>query len=332
MTDTIQVENLTHHYGPHKAVDNVTFSARHGEVLGLLGPNGAGKTTTIRLLNGLFSPTSGSIRVLGMDPVTHGKQVRMQTGVLTETPALYERLTARENLHFFGSLSSMTTAEVNARTDEMLAFFDLTGRANSRVDTFSKGMKQRLALARAVLTRPQLLFLDEPTAGLDPEAAQQVHELIDGMGRRQGQTVLLCTHNLFEAERLCDRLAILNHGRLLAIGTLDELRSRIFPGWWLQIELQNELDAAQLRAACENLPGVEQAVPARPAGACSSIRLRLTDAASTPDVIQALSSAGMRLMAVLPQRATLEEIYFHLQAQDAAINNSAHNGVNGGAK
>ncbi|NMB88918.1 MAG: ABC transporter ATP-binding protein, partial [Chloroflexi bacterium] len=241
MENVIEVEALQHYYGRQQAIGGLSFQVHRGEVLGLLGPNGAGKTTTVRLVNGLFPPTSGHIRVLGLDPVQQGYAVRQRTGVLTETPALYERLTARQNLEFFGVMAGMPEADRQARIAELLAFFELTERADHRTGTFSKGMKQRLALARALLHRPQLLFLDEPTSGLDPEAAQQVHTLIDDVRRRNGQTVLICTHNLFEAQRLCDRLAIMNHGHLLALGTLAELRRRVTPGLWVQVELMQPL-------------------------------------------------------------------------------------------
>ena len=238
MDHVIEVNGLTHRFGDKTALDGLTFSVRHGEILGLLGPNGAGKTTTIRLLNGLFNPTAGDLRVLAFDPRVDGHRIRQQTGVLTETPALYERLTACQNLEFFGTLMGMPETDWRRRSKELLAFFDLEGRADDRVGTYSKGMKQRMALARALLNQPELLFLDEPTAGLDPESSQQVHELIENIRGQNGRTVLLCTHNLFEAERLCDRLAIINRGRLLAVGTLAELRQRILPGHRLQVAFQ----------------------------------------------------------------------------------------------
>jgi ABC-2 type transport system ATP-binding protein len=241
MNTVIEVEGLTHHYGQHVAVDDISFSVREGEILGLLGPNGAGKTTTVRLLNGLFPPTSGRMRVLGMDPASQGDQIRRKSGVLTETPALYERLTAHQNLNFFGTLNGMKSAELKARSDELLTFFDLKSRADDRAGTYSKGMKQRLALARALLHHPTLLFLDEPTSGLDPEASQQVHELISTIRNRNGHSVLMATHNLFEAERLCDRLVVMSKGRLLAFGSLHELRSRLAPGLWINISLLSPL-------------------------------------------------------------------------------------------
>ncbi len=310
MESVIQVDHLVHRYGDNPALLDLSFSVRKGEVLGLLGPNGAGKTTTVRLLNGLFPPTSGQIRVLGLNPVTQGDQVRSQAGVLTETPALYERLTARQNLEFFGTLDGMEAGELKLRAVELLKFFNLEERANDRTGTYSKGMKQRLALARALLNHPPLLFLDEPTSGLDPEAAQQVHELVMGLRHRNGHTVLLATHNLFEAERLCDRLAIMNKGHLLAIGSLDELRRMISPGLWVQIDLFQPLSPAA-QAALNNAPSVLE---------CQSVqdhswRVQVQQEAAIPSLVTALVTAGAQITALQPQKVSLEEIYFKLQGQ-----------------
>ena len=168
MTPVIEADNLQRTFGGHPAVDGLSFQVEPGEVFGLLGPNGAGKTTTVRLLNGILPPSGGTARVFGLDPVAHGEQVRRQTGVLTETPSLYERLSAYDNLEFFGTLQEIPAAALRQRVDEMLEFFELSPRARDKVGTFSKGMKQRLALARALIHRPPLLFLDEPTSCLDP--------------------------------------------------------------------------------------------------------------------------------------------------------------------
>ena len=169
METAISVNHLVHSFGERRAVDDLTFEVGRGEVFGLLGPNGAGKTTTVRLLNGLYQPSGGVMRILGLDPAARGQEVRARTGVLTETPALYERLTAYQNLEFFGRLADMKPTDLKQRIAELLEFFELEKRANDKAGTYSKGMKQRLALARALLTRPEVVFLDEPTSGLDPE-------------------------------------------------------------------------------------------------------------------------------------------------------------------
>jgi ABC-2 type transport system ATP-binding protein len=309
MDTVIEVEGLTHHYGSQVAVNNISFSVRQGEILGLLGPNGAGKTTTVRLLNGLFSPSAGRMRVLGMDPTTQGDQIRRISGVLTETPALYERLTARQNLKFFGTLASMDDKDLAARSEELLAFFDLTSRADDRAGTYSKGMKQRLALARALLHRPNLLFLDEPTSGLDPEASQQVHELVSAIRNRNGHSVLMATHNLFEAERLCDRLAIMSKGRLLAIGSLDELRSQFAPGLWIGVDLMAPLPENSLQDMA--LPGLLAAERIDP----HSLKLQMQEEANIPAAVTFLVHRGAQIVSIQKHRASLEDIYFMLQNQ-----------------
>jgi ABC-2 type transport system ATP-binding protein len=309
MDTVIEVNGLTHRYGQHVAVDDVSFNMHRGEILGLLGPNGAGKTTTVRLLNGLFPPAAGDMRVLGLNPMTDGDQIRRQSGVLTETPALYERLTARQNLRFFGTLAGMEPSALSDRSEELLAFFDLTARADHRAGTYSKGMKQRLALARALLHHPTLLFLDEPTSGLDPEASQQVHALISQVRSQNGHSVLMATHNLFEAERLCDRLAVMSKGRLLAIGTLDELRSRLAPGLWVEIDLLAPLPKNALEAnAVPGILAVEEPNPQR-------IRLQVQNEVVIPQVVTSLVQKGAQIISIQQHKVSLEEIYFMLQGQ-----------------
>jgi ABC-2 type transport system ATP-binding protein len=304
----IQANNIIHSFGARTAVAGMTFDVRQGEVFALLGPNGAGKTTTVRLLNGLYTPDSGDIRVLGLDPARQGQAVRQRCGVLTETPALYERLTARQNLEFFGTLAGMQPADLKNRIAELLAFFELEQRANDRVGKYSKGMKQRLALARAILARPELVFLDEPTSGLDPESALQVRELIQSLRKQNGHTVFLCTHHLVEAERLCDRVAIMNSGRILAAGSLEELNRVYNPGLWVEITL-----AAPLSHPCAaaDLPGALILEQSEPGGRCLQIQVR--DEAAVPLLITTLVQSGAQILRVQPHTASLEDIYFKLQ-------------------
>lgn len=308
MKTVIEVINLVHDYGSRRAVNDLSFSVDEGEIVGLLGPNGAGKTTTVRLINGLFTPTSGSIRVLGMDPTLQGVEVRRQTGVLTETPALYERLSAWQNLEFFGTLAGMSKMDCRERSRELLNFFELSERANESVMKYSKGMKQRLALARALLAKPALVFLDEPTSGLDPEAARQVHDLIVDIRARNHQTVLLATHNLTEAARLCDRLAIIHEGRLLALGTLAELRRRVAPGLHTRVELLQPISTG-LDGAVTGIAGVEELKISSPV----EMIVRTSGKAVLPAVVQALVHNGAQITAVEPHEVPLEEIYFMLQ-------------------
>ena len=260
MNHMIEVNNLVKDFGSKRAINDLSFSVHPGEIFGLLGPNGAGKTTTIRMLNGLLPVTSGEVRIFGENPISSGEMVRRRVGVLTETPALYERLCARENLLFSGRLAGVPETELEQRISEIMKFFDLEDRMNDKVGGFSKGMKQRMALARAFLHRPELIFLDEPTSSLDPESALQVNELIDKISHEDGQTVFLCTHNLVEAQRLCDRMAVINHGELLALGTMEELAKSLFPGVWVEVEFL-QLLAEDMVEAVKGLPGIQQLRP-----------------------------------------------------------------------
>ncbi len=307
MANVIEVEGLVHRFGPRVALEGITFAIGRGEVFGLLGPNGAGKTTTVRLLNGLYKPEAGRMRVAGFDPQTQGQEVRNRCGVLTETPALYERLSAYQNLRFFAVLSGMPDHEISPRVMELLEYFDLEQRAGDRVGTFSKGMKQRLALARALLNRPEILFLDEPTSGLDPEASQQVHELIAEISRQEGRTVFLCTHNLYEAERLCDRVGVMERGRLKAVGTLEELRRAMRPDFEVEIEMLSTLPAEGL-AELARLSGVSGVISTE-----KGILAKMDRRETTAALVGKLVGAGAAIMRVEPRQASLEEIYFSLQ-------------------
>jgi len=308
--EVITARSLGFSYGSRKAVNDLTFTVHPGEVVGLLGPNGAGKTTTVRLLNGLLPPTTGTARVLGFDPAVQGENLRMQTGVLTETPALYERLTARQNLQFFGEMAEMPQVVLKTRIEEVLELFDLQERADDRVSTYSKGMKQRLALGRALLHNPGVLFLDEPTSGLDPEASLQVMELIDNLRRQNGHTVLLCTHNLIEAQRLCDRVLIMNRGRLLAAGRLEDLRKQLSSGLRLKIRILGAF-STELLDDFVKMSGVNAVKTVQD----NAIQLEIEAEEVIPEVVKHLVNHGIPILEVQPEQQSLEEIYFTLQRE-----------------
>ena len=304
-TNIIEVNEMTHCFGERKALNELSYNVRAGEIFALLGPNGAGKTTTIRLLNGLYHPTKGSVRVMGLDPAKNGPELRQQTGVLTETNALYERLNARQNLEFFGTLYGMTGEQLASRVDEMLKFFGLEERANDRVGTYSKGMKQRLALARAMLNRPRILFLDEPTSSLDPESAQQVHELIQSVKANDGQTVFLCTHHLDEAQRLADRVAILHAGRMLALGSLADLSRQYNPGLWVDVKLWKPYPG---KLDLEKVNGISKIETIE-----SGLHVQVADESVIPSLAAELVRQNAQILSLTPKQVSLEEIYFELQ-------------------
>jgi sodium transport system ATP-binding protein len=224
----ITVENLAKtFYGPKgavvNAVDGVSFECHPGEIFGLLGANGAGKTTLLRMLSTIISPTSGRASVDGYDVVKQPSEVRQHIGFLSTTTALYQRLTAKETIQYFGRLHGLTGRKLRERTDEVIELLGVGEYANRLCDKLSTGQKQRVGLARTILHDPPVLFFDEPTAGLDVLASQTVMEFIE-QRREIGKTVVFSTHIMSEAERLCDRIAVIHSGRLAAIGTLDELR------------------------------------------------------------------------------------------------------------
>lgn len=218
----IEIEGLTKSFGSHIAVKDVSFDVRPGEVVGLLGPNGAGKTTTLRMLSTTLRPTSGTARIAGYDVVREPDKVRASLGVLPTDPGLYGRLTAEENLRFFGRLAGLSGAELERRIDRLLKWLGMDEHRKRRTEGFSKGMRQKIALARSILHEPPVLILDEPTAGLDVSAARTIIDFIQE-SKAAGRTVLFSSHYLVEAERVCDRIAIIADGRIRATGTPEEI-------------------------------------------------------------------------------------------------------------
>ncbi len=297
----IRAENLTKRYDGTLALDGLTFEVHEGELLALLGPNGAGKTTTLRLLMGLISPTSGRVWIAGepMTPESHG--LRRRIGYLPETPGFWERLPAWKNLEIYARLYGVPAPR--SRVWDLLEQFGLADRARDPVATFSKGMRQRLALARALIHDPPILLLDEPTAGLDPEAALEVRERLRSL-KGQGRTILLCTHDLEEAERLGDRVAILRT-RLLALDTPDQLRAQRF-GVMVAIEIDG--DPEPYLAGVQEQPGVIQAAPRN-----GRLEIQVADLRRvTPELVRRLVEAGAPILSVTPVKASLEELYLQI--------------------
>lgn len=223
----VELTDVTRTFGELTAVEAMSWSLQRGQVLGLLGHNGAGKTTTLRLVNGVLSATSGAVRVFGLDPMTHGPQVRRHTGVLLSAPPVDRRLTGRENLRFTGRLYSLSADEVAERIDELALSFHLDDRLDEPVERYSDGMRQRLALARVLLPDPSLLLLDEPTVSLDPMAAHGVRQLVRDIADSRERTVVLATHDLIEATELCDQVVVLQRGQVVASSRPAELAGRV---------------------------------------------------------------------------------------------------------
>jgi len=311
----ITVDGLCRRFGEVVAVEQLTLEVYAGEVFGFLGHNGAGKTTTVRLLNGILAADAGQVRVLGFDPLAEGPALRSRTGILTETPSLDERLTGRENLEIYADLYGVPQDEVPGRIADLLASFELDHRADEKVGGYSKGMKQRLALARALIHKPELLFLDEPTAGLDPVASRRVHELIVRLSREEKRTVLLCTHNLVEAQELCARVAVLEHGRLVALGTPAELARKLGRSQHLQIEVAPEGVPAALEVLRSRL-GISDPTLAGLAQENGTLNVAGVGREAVPDLVAALVAAGVPIYRITPQEPSLEDVYFALHGEE----------------
>jgi len=297
----IETHGLSKSFKSIVAVEDLTLAVEAGQVLGFLGPNGAGKTTTIRMLAGMIAPTGGYATVAGIRTDREVERVHEHIGLLTETPGFYSRLSARHNLEFFAGFYPA----VDSRTavEKYLKKMGLWERRNDKVGTFSKGMKQRLAITRAMLHEPGVLFLDEPTAGLDPEAAGEVRELIRGLSK-EGRTIFLSTHNLNEAELLCDRIAVI-HTRLLALDTAEQLRRRFFRR---QIVVRLETPEPRVVEAVRKLPFVEDLQEDG-----NQLILELTDPESNrPALVKAIVEAGGGVISVSEKQYPLEDVYLRL--------------------
>jgi len=296
----IHTDGITRRFGEITAVDDLHLEVEKGEVFGFLGPNGAGKTTTIRMLTALIAPTSGEAMVAGFRVGNEDRLIRQNVGVLTETPGLYKRLSAMDNLVFFAKLYGV--ANPQARAEEYLRLFELWDRRDDLAGTLSKGMRQKLAIARAMLHEPQILFLDEPTAALDPEAAKVVRDLIETL-RTKERTIFLSTHNLDEADRLCDRVALFKT-KLIAVGKPQELKERLY-GRKTVVHIPN------LR------PGLEGSIDLPFIKKIERVDNALVFSLSNPEaenpiIVKRLVELGAEVQYVNELRVSLEDLYLDL--------------------
>jgi ABC-2 type transport system ATP-binding protein len=304
----IRISNLTRNFGPVRAVDGISFEVPSGTVFGFLGPNGAGKTTTIRLLLGLLERTYGQVEVLGFDPRTQGEQVRERCGALLEHNGLYERLSAYDNLDYYGRIWRIPGAERQARIKELLGGLDLWERRAESAGKWSRGMKQKLAVARALLHRPALVFLDEPTAGLDPIASAALREDLAHLASSEGVTIFLTTHNLSEAEKLCTQLGVIRQGKLVAIGSPDELRRTSGKP---RLEISGSGFNAQALQALKDLPQVA-AVNAEE----NRLVIDFKEPSPSAPLISLLVNAGAQIEEVHKGKADLEEAFLSLLEEE----------------
>jgi ABC-2 type transport system ATP-binding protein len=297
---SVVVQDLVKKFDWLSAVDEISFEVMEGEVFGLLGPNGAGKTTTIRMICTLIPPTSGKATVLGNDVSKDPIRVKESIGLLPETPSVYESLSAQQNLEFFCEMYRVPAGKRSNIIDELLSTFGLEDRRNSKVQTFSKGMRQKLALARTLVHDPPIIFLDEPTSGLDPESAKMVRDRIAYMSSEGGKTIFLCTHNLVEAESLCSRVAIIKSGKIIMIGSPRELDSEEEVSYLVRLE---KID----RNFVEYIGDLNYVMSTEKVDL--SLRVVLKSASSAPDLVEEIVGRKGRILDFRRETRTLEDIY-----------------------
>ena len=310
-TSAIVTQNLGRDFGSVRAVDNLTLEVPYGIVFGFLGPNGAGKTTTIRLLLGLLAPTTGSSRVLGYDTATQADEIRGRTGVLLEHHGLYERLSAEDNLEFYGRVYHLPAAQRQARIRELLEHIGLWNRRKDLVGNWSRGMKQKLAIARALLAKPALVFLDEPTAGLDPVASVALREDLASLVGKEGVTIFLNTHNLAEAEKLCQQVGVIRAGTLMAVGSVEELRtSNSRPKAMITGSGFSELALSELRKNSD-VTSAELSD--------HTLTIEFTRPVEVAPFVSLLVSRGARVEEVRKGQASLEDVFMTLMQEEQEI-------------
>ena len=308
MPPLLQIDHLAKAYGPVRAVQDISFSVRPGEIYGLLGPNGAGKTTTISMVSGLLSPDGGSIAIAGRPLAADPQAAKRLMGVVPQELALYEELSAAENLEFWGRLAGLDTKTARARTAEILAALTLSDRARDPVKTFSGGMKRRVYLGCALLHRPKLILLDEPTVGIDPQARLNILEFVRSL-RADGVGVLYTTHYLEEAESLCDRIGIVDHGRMHAEGTLRELQERL--GGQRLFVLEGQWTGAEP----DTWPGLRQHYRVLQ-HTDRQLVVAALDERDPADCLRELLALPVRAENVTLKRPSLNDVFLHLTGRD----------------
>ena len=304
----IQARGLARSFGQVRALDDLSIEVPAGSVFGFLGPNGAGKTTTIRLLLGLIEPTSGSALVLGFDTRTQSHEIRARAGALLEHAGLYERLSAEDNLRFQGRVARMPRQQLDDRIRELLTHVGLWDRRDEAVVKWSRGMKQKLAIARTLLHRPALVFLDEPTAGLDPVAAAGLRDDLARLASQQGATIFLTTHNMAEAEKLCNLVAVVRQGKLLAVGSPAELRSR---GGGQRAEIAGRGFSEAMLATLRQQASVSQASIDN-----GRLMLVLKDGSEVAPLVSLIVREGGEVQEVRSGQGSLEDVFLTLMEEE----------------
>ena len=308
----IEIKNLTKAFGNFVAVDSISFDVKKGEIFGLLGPNGAGKSTTLRVLSTLARPTKGTATIGGYDIVKNDNEVRKLIGIVSEKMIMYNRLTAKENLIFFGNLFNIPKSVLMKRIEDLLELVQLTKWKNAQVGTFSTGMRQRMNVIRALLNMPQVLFLDEPTLGLDPQSSVEIRDFIKKLNREDKTTILITTHMMVDADLLCDRIGIMDHAKIVALDTSTNLKKLISgkDTTIVKIEVGNlSPDIVEAIRACNCIDSVSQE---------NSTHLRIiahSDEAFDT-VIDAVREKGGKINSMENPQPTLEDVFLHITGHE----------------
>ncbi|MEQ8672924.1 MAG: ABC transporter ATP-binding protein [Aggregatilineales bacterium] len=314
----IECNDLTKDFGSFRAVDHINLHVEAGSVLALLGPNGAGKTTTVRMMTSILPPSSGAVRIAGYDVVEKPEKVRSKVGVLTEQHGLYERMKGLEYLDFFGQVYHLSKDERRKRALALMERFDLTFALDKRLGEYSKGMKQKLALVRAMLHEPPVLLLDEPTSAMDPLSAKQVRDAIVDLQRGE-RTFLITTHNLAEAQALADRIAIIRHGRIIANGTFVELAKQFVGEPLMELRVKGHLNG--LVQDVSNLVQVDSSGD-------DWVRYRADDPFETnPNLLRHVTGLGVDVITLAPVSQTLEDIYLEVVREDELLEGGTHDDI-----
>lgn len=304
----IEVTNLVKSFKTLQAVDNISFSVKKGEIFGLLGPNGAGKSTTLRILSTLARPTSGKAEIGGYDVVKNDNKVRKMLGIVSEKMIIYDRLTAKENLWFFGCLYGIPKEQLSKRIDELLELVNLTQFKDKQVGTFSTGMRQRMNVIRALLNEPQVLFLDEPTLGLDPQSSVEIRDFIKKLNKEKGTTIIITTHMMVDADILCDRIAIVDHGKIIALDTSVNLKKATVGANTLIIKLEISNLTGDMVAKVKNLPCVDAVTQEGE----TKLRVIVHGENAFDEILDIVRGLKGKISSMENVQPTLEDVFLHM--------------------
>ncbi len=308
----IELKNLTKKFNDFTAVDHISFDVKKSEVFGLLGPNGAGKTTIIRMLSTLTRPTEGTATIGGYDIVKQDNKVRQLIGLVSEKMIMYDRLTAKENLRFFGKLYNIPKNTLNERIGELLELVQLTKWKDSKVGTFSTGMRQRMNVVRALLNMPKVLFLDEPTLGLDPQSTVEVREFIKKINKENKTTIILTTHMMNEADRLCDRIGIIDHGQISALDTSANLKKLLSGDDATVLKLEIPNLTKKMVTKMESLDCVKSVAQEN----ASHIKIHATGDKAFDAIIDAVRAENAKINSIEKLQPTLEDVFLHITGRE----------------